>query len=137
MKVSLRASAIFYFPVTKSLVKELMFLSKRHYDGECQRASGRVGQPLYPGSQVNNAKNGVLTIWMDRFAPDATDADTEEVRSTWDELDLISKICEGTYWDPDRAEARKFAARISKTLQIAGPIVLNQWQVEFEVQDGV
>lgn len=133
MKVQVRGRPIFYFHVSITLVHQLMGLSKRHYDGECQRASARVGRPLQPGTIPNQPVNGILTIWIDRFEKDFKPGDEIEVQATWDQLDLIAKICEGAYWDAQYILALKFKSQITEMIQKIGPIMTNQWTTEFDV----
>lgn len=132
MKVQLRGTAVFYFPVTLKLVRQLMKLSKQHYDGACNRASARCGQPLYPGSVHNQMTNGILTIWFDRF--DIKDEMSEvEVRGTWDEMDLVAKVCEGAHMQAGYDEVRIFRYQVMGMLMKAGPIVLKTWPTEIVV----
>lgn len=136
MKVSLKGQVIFYFEVDRALVKQLLELSKRHYDGECQRASAAVGAPIRPGSTIMQPTNGILRVWWNRF--DVDTAGATEVRCTWDDLDLIAKICE--YMPDDRASgidwtlARTFRQQIGVMFARAGVIAHGSaWTAEFEV----
>jgi hypothetical protein len=131
VKVQLHAEARFYFRITISLIRQLSDLSKRHYDGECQRASARAGAPIRPGSSVMQPTNGILTIWRDRFRPGVTsDTDEVEVSATWRELELIAKICETA--ESTQLDVETFAFRIKRMFAVAGPKVMKDWKLEFE-----
>jgi len=132
MLISLRARPVFYFKISKQLVLTLMAASKHHYDGACQRASSRAGVPLRPGSSATSPYNGLLTIWHDRFPPDADPQSEEEVSADWRDLDLVSKICEWPAVIADAAALDILRHRIRKIMDTSGPMV-HSWQKEFEV----
>lgn len=136
MKVTLCTRALFGFEISHGLIMELMELAKRHYDGECKMTLNRVGQPIYPGSTIIARQNGLLTMWNDRFENDADRNDTENVFASWDDLDLISKVCEfppnnGEFEDWTRSRA--FGRSISKMFDVARPKIEREWKVSFDV----
>lgn len=136
MKVTIVGQPKFYFEVSLGLVKDLLRCSKLHYDGECQRASAPIGAPIYPGSKLTQASNGVLRMWFNTFETGDTVDTLREVAigMEWNTLDLISKICENNMVLDTVSQARviHFADQIRA---LYGHYVrqLERWKMEVEV----
>lgn len=75
----------FTFIVKKTVVDDLIILSKSHYDMKCRQAS-------MVADASKNILNGFLTIWQ--FYAVDSGAAYKVYDAPWNDLDTVMKICE-------------------------------------------
>lgn len=86
MKINVHAVAEFSLTMDKETVADLIECSRRHYDYTCRGASAETPDGRYKRDSLH----GFLLLWRNIL----NNGFTDEVTASWQQLDLLLKICE-------------------------------------------